>query len=96
MLDSKDLRSGLPFLLERMKIKKRNKLVSNLYDKKEYVTDIRALKQALNDGLMLRKVHRVIRFNQEAWLKPYMEMNTEKKKKAKNGFEKDFFKLIND
>ena len=91
MLDYKDLRSGLPFLSERMKIKKRNELVSNLYDKKEYVTPIRALKQALNDGLMLRKVHRVIRFNQEAWLKPYMEMNTEKKKKKQKMVLKKIF-----
>ena len=78
-----------------MKIKKCNKLVCNLYDKKEYVVHIRALKQALNHGLILKKVHRVIQFNQEAWLKPYIEMNTKLRTEAGNDFEKDFFKLIN-
>ena len=83
-----------PFLLERMKIGKCKKLVCNLYDKKNYVVYIRASKQALNHGLILKKVHRVIQFYQEAWLKPYIDMNTELRKKAKNDFEKDFFKLM--
>ena len=52
-------------------------------------------KQPLNHGLILKKVHRVIQFYQEAWLKPYIDMNTELRKKAKNDFEKDFFKLMN-
>ena len=56
---------------------------------------IRALKQALNHGLKLKKVHRVIQFNQKAWLKPYINMNAELKTEAENKFEKDFFKLVN-
>ena len=56
---------------------------------------MRALKQALKHGLILKSVHRVIQFNQEAWIKPYIDMNTKLKKGAKNEFEKDFFKLIN-
>ena len=59
------------------------------------VVHIRSLKQALNLGLVLKKVFRVIQFNQEAWLKPYIDMNTELRKQAKNDFEKDFFKLMN-
>ena len=51
--------------------------------------------QALNHGLVLRKAHRVIQFNQEDWLKPYIGMNAKLRKKAKNDFEKDFFKLTN-
>ena len=78
-----------------MKIDKCNKLVCNLYDKKNYIVHIRSLKQALNHGLILKKFHRVIQFNQEAWLKPYINMNTELRKQAKNDFEKDFYKLMN-
>ena len=85
----------MPFLLERMKIDKTQKLVCNLHDKKKYVVHISILKQALNHGLKLKKVHRVIEFNQEAWLKKYIDMNTELRKKASNDFEKDFFKLMN-
>ena len=90
-----DLHSDLPFSPERMKINKCTKLVCNLYDKENYVVHRKSLKQAFNHGLILKKVHRVIQFNQEAWLKPYIDMNTELRKKAKNDFEKDFFKLMN-
>ena len=63
--------------------------------KKNYDVHIMALKQALNHGLILNKVHRVIQFNQKAWLKPYIDMSTELRKKAKNNFENDFFELMN-
>ena len=53
-----------------------------MQDKENYVVHIRALKQALNHGLILKKVHKVIQFMQEEWLKPYIDMNT-KLKKAK-------------
>ena len=66
-----------------------------MHDKKEYVVHIRTLKQTWNHGLILKKVHRVIHFNQKAWLKPYIQMNTKLRAEAKNDFEKDFFKLIN-
>ena len=89
------MHSDLPFLRERMKIDKCKKLVCNLDDKKSYVDHIRSLKQALNYGLILKKVHRVIQFDQEAWIKPYSDINTELRKQAKNDFEKDFFKLMN-
>ena len=90
-----DLHSDLPFLPKRMKIDKCKKLVCNLRNKKKYVVHVRSLKQALNHGLKLKKVHRIIEFNQEAWLKPYIDMNTELRKIAKSDFEKDFFKLMN-
>ena len=85
----------LPFLPERKKLEKVEKLVCSIEDKEKYVIHIRALKQALNNRLKLKEVHRVIKFNQEAWLKPYIEMNTKLRKEAKNHFEKDFFKLMN-
>ena len=78
-----------------MKIEKFKKLAANLHDKNKYVIHISYLKQALNNGLVLKKVHKVIKFNQNAWLKPYIDMNTDLRKKAKNYFEKDLFRLMN-
>ena len=89
-----DLHTDLPFLPKRMKIDKCKKLVCNLRIKKKYVVHISSLKQALNHDLKL-KVHRIIEFNQEEWLKNYIDMDTELRKIAKNDFEKDFFKLMN-
>ena len=66
-----------------------------MHDKKSYVVHIRSLKQALHYGLILKKVHRVIQFNKETWLKEYIGMNTELRKQAKRDFEIDFFKLMN-
>ena len=51
---------------------------------------IKSLKQALNHGLKLKRIYRIIEFNQEAWLKPYIDMNTELRKVAKNDFKKIF------
>ena len=89
------LHSDLAFLPERMKINKCTKLTCTIQNKENYVIHIRALKQAVNHGLKLTKVHRIIQFDQEAWLKPYIDMNTDLRKDAKNDFEKDFFKLMN-
>ena len=90
-----ELHSELPFLSERIKVNKCKKLVCNLFNKKKYVVHINALKQALKHGLKLKKIHRVIEFNQKAWLKLYIDMNTELRKAAKIDFEKDLFKLMN-
>ena len=90
-----DLHSDLPFLPKRIKIDKCKKLVCDLHNKKKYVVHTKSLKQALNHGLKLKRVHRVIKFNQKAWLKPYIDMNTELRKLAKDDFEKDLFKLMN-
>ena len=78
-----------------MKIDKCKKLVCNLHNKKKYVVHIKSLKQALNHGLKLNKVNRIIEFNKKTWLKPYIDMNTELRKLAKDDFEKDLFKLMN-
>ena len=64
-----DLHIDLPFLPGKLKINKCSKLVRNLYDKNNRVVHIRSLKQALDPGIILKKVHRVIQFNQEAWFK---------------------------
>ena len=63
-----------------MKIEKLEKLLDDLHDKTEYVIHIRNLKEALNYGLVLKKVHRVIKFNQKAWLKSYIDINTDLRK----------------
>ena len=85
----------IAFLPERRKINGVEKLVTTLEDKKKYVVHILALKLALNHGLKLKKVHRVIEFEQKAWLEPYIEMKNNHRKDAKNEFEKDLFKLMN-
>ena len=77
-----NLPNDLLFLHERIKIEKVERLAANLHDKKEYVTHITNLKQALNHGLVLEKVHRIIKFNQNTWLKPNIGMNTELREKA--------------
>ena len=86
-----ELHNDLPFLPERIKIEKFEKLVANLHDKTEYAITIRNLtirKLTLNHGLVLKKVHRVIKFNQNAQLKSYIDMNAVLRKKAKKDFEK--------
>ena len=78
------LHSDLSFLPERMRTNKCSKLTSTLQNKENYVIQISALKQALNHGLVLKKVHRVTEFRQEAWLTPYIDMNTKLRMEAKN------------
>ena len=72
-----------------------SKLSPTLRDKKEYVLHYRNLKLYLDLGLKIKKVHQVLIFDQSPWLKQYIDFNTEKQKHAKNSFEKDFFKLMN-
>ena len=71
------------------------KLVPNLSDKKKYILHHVNLKQYLFLGMKLEKVHRGIRFRAEPWMKSYIEKNTVLRMRAKNAFEKDFFKLLN-
>ena len=75
-----------------MKNEKAEKLIANLHDKTEYVIHIRNLRQALNQRLVLKKVQRVIKFNQNTWLKPYIDTNTDLR--SINYFKKYLFKLI--
>ena len=77
------------------KDEKTKKLILNLNEKSKYVVHIRTLQFYLKHGLKLKKVHRAIKFEQKEILKPYIEFNTEKRKNARNDFEKDIFKLLN-
>ena len=72
-----------------------NKLNAAVQDKNNYVCNISTLKIGLDNGLKLIKVHRTIEFNHNGWLEKYIDMNTELRKNAKNDFEKNFFKLMN-
>ena len=74
--------TSIPIYHFYQKVEKLEKLVANVHDKKKYVIQIRNLKQALNHGLVLKKVDRVIKFHLKAWLKPYIDMNTELRRKS--------------
>ena len=87
--------NDLPFMCRRIKIGNIDKLVTDLYYKKRYVVHIRALQQALDHGLVLEKIHRTIEFKQSAWMWEYIVFNTKLRTMAKNDFEKDFYKLMN-
>ena len=91
-----DLHNDYPFCPERLECKNGvEKLIPNLRDKTKYVIHYKNLIQCLKAGLKLKKIHRGIKFIESKWMKPYIEMNTNLRTKAKNNFEKDFFKLMN-
>ena len=90
-----DLHNDYPLAPERLIVNKVEKLIPNLNDKKKYVIHHETLKLYLSLGLKLTKIHRGITFTESAWLKPYIDLNTNLRAKAQNDFEKDFFKLMN-
>ena len=91
-----DLHNDYPLCPERVKCDKGvEKLIPNLRDKTKYVIHYKNLMQCLKLGMKLKKIHRGIKFTESAWLKPYIDKNTNLRTQAKNNFEKDFFKLMN-
>ena len=84
-----------PLAPERIKIDKVDKLICSFLPKKHYVLHYKNLKQYLEEGMMLKKVHRGLKFYQTPWMEPYIRKNTDLRKEAENAFEKDFFKLMN-
>ena len=91
-----DLHNDYPFCPERVECKNGvEKLIPNLRNKTKYVIHYKNLIQCLKAGIKLKKIHRGIKFIESEWMKPYIEMNTNLRTKAKNNFEKDFFKLMN-
>ena len=90
-----DYHNDLPFMCGKMQLNGVEKLVPNLYFKKKYIIHIKALAQAIDHGLVLERIHRCIEFKQSAWMKKYIDFNTRLRTEAKNDFEKDFYKLMN-
>jgi len=90
-----DLHNDYPLAVERLKVGKVDKLVPNLRNKQKYVIHHAALKQCETLGLKITRINCGIKFEESAWLKKYIDINTEQKAKAKNEFEKDFFNLMN-
>ena len=84
------------FYWKRKKIKKVEKLITNLNDKNGYFIHIRNLKQALSHGLILKNIHRLSKYKQISYMNTKnVNMNTKLRQKARNNFEKDFFKWMN-
>ena len=83
------------FMCAKMKLNGVEKLVPNLYYKKKYIIHIKALKQAIDHGLVLEKIHRAIEFKQSAWMREYIDFKTRLRTAAKNDLEKDIYKLMN-
>ena len=91
-----DLHNDYPLCPEKVKCKNGvEKLIPNLRNKKKYVLHYKNLIQCLDVGLKIKHIHRGIKFVESEWMKPYIEKNTNLRAKAKNNFEKDFFKLMN-
>ena len=90
-----DLHNEYPLAPERLTINKVEKLIPNLNNKKKYIIHYENLKLYESLGLKITHIHRGIKFEESDWMKPYIDLNTELRAKAKNEFEKDFFKLLN-
>ena len=90
-----DLHNDYPLAPEQIVVNKVSKLIPNLGDKKKYVLHYENLKQYLKLGLKLTHIHRGIKFKESPWLEKYISLNTKLRTEAKNEFEKDFFKLMN-
>ena len=90
-----DLHNDYPLAPEQIVVNKVSKLIRNLGDKKKYILHYENLKQYLRLGLKLTHIHRGIKFKESPWLEKYISLNTKLRPEAKNEFEKDFFKLMN-
>ena len=89
-----DLHNDYPLAPEQIVVNKVSKLIPNLGNKKKYVLHYENLKQYLKLGLKLTYIHRGIKFKESPWLEKYISLNTKLRTEAKNDFEKDFFKLM--
>ena len=93
--DLHDLHNDYPLAPESIVVNRVPKLIPNLNDKTNYVVHHRMLQQCLKQGLVLKKIHRGIKYRESTFLKAYIDSNTASRTAAKSDFEKDFFKLMN-
>ena len=93
--DLHEIHNDYPLAPERAIDNKVEKLIPNLKNKIKYVVHHRNLKQYIDLEMKLTRIHRGIKFDEKPWLKPYIELNTKLRAKARIEFEKDFFKLMN-
>ena len=93
--DLHDLHNDYPLAPERLKTGGVEKLIPNLWNKSKYIIHHKTLKLYESLGLKIMRIHRGIKFEESAWLKPYITLNTDLRTNARNDFEKDFFKLMN-
>ena len=71
------------------------KLVPNLRNKTKYIIHYRNLQLYVKLGMIITKIHRILQFNQEPWMKPYIELNTRLRQRATSAFDQSFFKQVN-
>ena len=90
-----DSHNDYPLAPEKLKVDKIDKLIFSFLPKRPYVVHYKNLRQYLQEGMILKKIHRGIKFYQSPWMEPYIRKNTDLRKLANNAFEKDFFKLMN-
>ena len=90
-----DLHNDYPLAPDHLEMNGVEKLIPNFYDKKNYVVHYESLKLYEEYGLVIKKIHRGITFEESAWMKDYIDMNTQLRMKSKNVFESNFFKLMN-
>ena len=90
-----DLHNDYPLAPEKLQVNQIDKLICSFLPKKHYIVHYKNLKQYLQEGMILKKVHRGIKFYQSPWMEPYIRKNTDLRIKTENAFEKDFFKLMN-
>lgn len=89
-----DAHDDFPFLIEKMRLGKVDKLCGTLNVKQNYVCHLKTLQQAMTHGLVLRKLHRGLMFRQSEWMKPYIDINTKRRAESSSKSVQELCKLM--